>query len=166
MQARLSRPGHRSSLVASVGGREATEGRRPWRPAAADGPRSAFGTRKRSAWRVRAAARRMLAGAQFPQQTSANAVAAFAYPDDPAHRRSRNSLARASGRESASDMRVTTGELIRRLVKDGWYQVRQSGSHAIYRHPTKKAQLTVPVHPGKEVPRGTAARLLKVAEIE
>ena len=63
-------------------------------------------------------------------------------------------------------MRVTTGELIRRLVKDGWYQVRQSGSHAIYRHHKKKAQLTVPVHPGKEVPRGTASRLLKAAELE
>ena len=61
---------------------------------------------------------------------------------------------------------VKTGELLRRLTDDGWYRVRQTGSHAIYRHPTKKGQLTVPVHPGKEVPSGTAGRLLKAAGIE
>jgi predicted RNA binding protein YcfA (HicA-like mRNA interferase family) len=61
---------------------------------------------------------------------------------------------------------VKTGELIRLLLDDGWYRVRQSGSHAIYRHPTKKGQLTVPVHPSKEVPWRTVARLLKAAEIK
>jgi len=45
---------------------------------------------------------------------------------------------------------VKTGELIRLLLDDGWYRVRQSGSHAIYRHPAKKGQLTVPVHPSKK----------------
>lgn len=61
---------------------------------------------------------------------------------------------------------MKTGELIRRLEGDGWYRVRQRGSHAIYRHPTKPGQLTVPVHPGKDIPSGTAARLLKSAELQ
>jgi len=61
---------------------------------------------------------------------------------------------------------VKTGELIRRLTDAGWYVVRQRGSHAIYRHPTRKGQLTVPVHPGKEVPSTIAARLLTAAGIE
>ena len=52
-----------------------------------------------------------------------------------------------------------------RQEADGWYRVRQRGSHAIYRHPTKEGQLSVPVHPGKEIPWGTAARLLKTAGV-
>jgi len=61
---------------------------------------------------------------------------------------------------------MKTGELIRRLETAGWYRIRQSGSHAVYRHRIKSGQLTVPVHPGKEVPRGTVAKLLKSAGIE
>ena len=61
---------------------------------------------------------------------------------------------------------VKTSELLRMLAHDGWSRVRQSGSHAIYRHPTKAGQLTVPIHPGKEVPKGTAERLLKAAGIK
>jgi predicted RNA binding protein YcfA (HicA-like mRNA interferase family) len=63
-------------------------------------------------------------------------------------------------------LHVKTGELIRRLEADGWYRVRQSGSHAIYRHGSKPGQLTVPVHPGKDVPQGTASKLLKTAGLQ
>jgi predicted RNA binding protein YcfA (HicA-like mRNA interferase family) len=61
---------------------------------------------------------------------------------------------------------MKTGELIRRLEAAGWYRVRQSGSHAVYRHRNRSGQLTVPVHLAKEVPRGTLAKLLKSAGIE
>ncbi len=43
------------------------------------------------------------------------------------------------------------GELFRLLKKDGWYEVRQSGSHVIMKHPAKTQQITVPFHAGKEV---------------
>jgi mRNA interferase HicA len=61
------------------------------------------------------------------------------------------------------DRWMKSGELIRRLEADGRYRVRQRGSHAIYRHPTKEEQLSVPAHPSKEIPWGTEARLLKTA---
>ena len=61
---------------------------------------------------------------------------------------------------------VKTREVIWRIEAAGWYRVRQSGGHSIYRHLVRPGQLTVPVHPGKEVPAGTAARLLKTAGIE
>ena len=61
---------------------------------------------------------------------------------------------------------VKTGELLRTLAQDGWIRVRQSGSHAIYRHPTKAGQLTVPIHPAKEIPIGVANRLLKAAGLK
>lgn len=51
------------------------------------------------------------------------------------------------------------------LQKDGWYKVRQSGSHVILRHDTKKGSLTVPNHTSKEVPKGTLSAILKQADI-
>ncbi|TDE13682.1 type II toxin-antitoxin system HicA family toxin [Dyadobacter psychrotolerans] len=57
-------------------------------------------------------------------------------------------------------------ELFRILKKDGWYEVRQSGSHIIMQHPAKKEQLTVPFHNSKEVKKGLLSALLKQAEIK
>jgi len=37
------------------------------------------------------------------------------------------------------------------LKKDGWFEIRQKGSHIIMQHPTKPEQLTVPFHASKEV---------------
>ena len=56
-------------------------------------------------------------------------------------------------------------ELFRLLRKDGWYIVRQRGSHVILKHSTKK-QLTVPNHPGKEVKKGLLNAILKAAGIK
>jgi predicted RNA binding protein YcfA (HicA-like mRNA interferase family) len=61
---------------------------------------------------------------------------------------------------------MSTGELLRLLEADGWYRVRQRGSHAIYRHREKTGQLTVPIHRGKEVPPGTVNAILKVAGLK
>jgi predicted RNA binding protein YcfA (HicA-like mRNA interferase family) len=61
-------------------------------------------------------------------------------------------------------MRV--GELLRRLEQDGWVVVRQRGSHRVYRHPTKRGQLVVPVHAGKELATGTLHSLLKRAGLD
>jgi predicted RNA binding protein YcfA (HicA-like mRNA interferase family) len=57
-------------------------------------------------------------------------------------------------------------ELFSILYKDGWYKVRQSGSHIIMKHPIKMEQLTVPFHSNKEVKKGYLSALLKQAEIK
>jgi predicted RNA binding protein YcfA (HicA-like mRNA interferase family) len=52
-------------------------------------------------------------------------------------------------------------EVIRRLERDGWYQVNQVGSHKQFKPPTKKGRATVP-HPKRDIPIGT----LKSIEIQ
>lgn len=44
--------------------------------------------------------------------------------------------------------RVTAPELLRALLKDGWFVARHSGSHAILRHATKPGRVVVAKHPG------------------
>jgi hypothetical protein len=36
---------------------------------------------------------------------------------------------------------MKSSELIRLLKKDGWYEIRQTGSHVMMRHPTKAGHL-------------------------
>ena len=57
-------------------------------------------------------------------------------------------------------------ELIARLEADGWYQVRQKGSHRQYHHPTKAGTVTVAGKPGVEVPPGTLNSILKQAGLK
>jgi predicted RNA binding protein YcfA (HicA-like mRNA interferase family) len=49
---------------------------------------------------------------------------------------------------------VKSSELIRLLKKDGWFVIRQSGSHMIMKHPVKKGQIVCPDHGGHEVGKG------------
>jgi predicted RNA binding protein YcfA (HicA-like mRNA interferase family) len=56
--------------------------------------------------------------------------------------------------------------LFRLLKNDGWFIVRQKGSHVILRHPNKSEQLTIPYHPGKEVKKGLLKAILKQANIK
>ena len=60
---------------------------------------------------------------------------------------------------------MKSSELLRILKKDGWFEVRQTGSHLIMAHPTKFKKIIVPFHGGKEVPKGTLLSVLKDAEI-
>jgi len=55
--------------------------------------------------------------------------------------------------------------LFRILKRDGWYIVRQSGSHIIMKHPGKKGRLIVPFHGGKKVKQGLLKTILKQANI-
>jgi predicted RNA binding protein YcfA (HicA-like mRNA interferase family) len=57
-------------------------------------------------------------------------------------------------------------ELFRLLKKDGWFEVRQKGSHVILQHPERSEQLTVPYHSGKEVKKGLLVAILKQANIK
>ncbi|MDO3665339.1 MULTISPECIES: type II toxin-antitoxin system HicA family toxin [Acinetobacter] len=53
-------------------------------------------------------------------------------------------------------------DLIKMIETDGWYQVRVTGSHHHFKHPTKKGLVTVP-HPKKDLPSGTVKSILKQA---
>ena len=47
-------------------------------------------------------------------------------------------------------MRRTVRQMIEIISADGWYFVRQNGSHKQYWHPTKKGAVTIPDH-GKSI---------------
>lgn len=51
-------------------------------------------------------------------------------------------------------------DVIKELQKDGWYEVRQVGSHRQFKHPTKKGRVTVP-HPKRDIPIGTLKSIEK-----
>lgn len=61
---------------------------------------------------------------------------------------------------------MKSNELFKLLTRDGWFEVRQSGSHRIMRHPIKSAQLIVPFHGSAEVKKGLLTALLKQADIK
>ena len=60
-------------------------------------------------------------------------------------------------------MPTKVGELIELLEKDGWFQVRQRGSHRQYHHPSKPGTITVAGKHSVEVPPGTLNSILKQA---
>ena len=61
---------------------------------------------------------------------------------------------------------MKSNELLRIVKKDGWYIVRQAGSHVILRHPVKKNQIVVPDHGSKEIGKGLAQSILKQAGLK
>lgn len=63
-------------------------------------------------------------------------------------------------------MIIKSSELLRLLKKDGWFEVRQSGSHVIMKHPTKSGSVPVPFHASKEVKKGLLSAILKQADIK
>lgn len=44
--------------------------------------------------------------------------------------------------------KMTFREVEKILLADGWYQVKQKGSHHQYKHPTKPGKVTIPEHGG------------------
>ena len=55
---------------------------------------------------------------------------------------------------------MRSGQIIKKLEKAGWAEVRQSGSHKQFRHPTKPGTVTVP-HPKAEMAIGTIKSIEK-----
>lgn len=51
------------------------------------------------------------------------------------------------------------------LLKDGWYQVKQKGSHHQYKHPTKLGKVTVPEHVG-DIHMDVVKSIMKQANIK
>ncbi len=56
-------------------------------------------------------------------------------------------------------------ELIALIEEDGWYFVRQTGSHSHYKHHSKRGLVTIPVH-NKDIKKGTANSILKQAGLK
>ena len=52
------------------------------------------------------------------------------------------------------------------IEADGWKHVRTTGSHRHFKHMNKPSVVTVPGHPGDEVPAGTLRAILKAAGLE
>lgn len=57
---------------------------------------------------------------------------------------------------------VTARKVIRVLEAIGFERIRQSGSHATFRHPDGRWTI-VSIHPGKTIPRGTLRKILRDA---
>lgn len=52
------------------------------------------------------------------------------------------------------------------VESDGWRHVRTTGSHRHYKHSSKPNVVTIPGHPGDDLPKGTLKSILKAADIE
>jgi predicted RNA binding protein YcfA (HicA-like mRNA interferase family) len=61
---------------------------------------------------------------------------------------------------------VKVRDLIRRIESDGWRHIRTTGSHRHFKHATKPNVVTVPGHPGDDVPVGTLKSVLKATGVE
>ena len=61
---------------------------------------------------------------------------------------------------------MKSSELVRLLKKDGWFIVRQTGSHMIMEHPIKKGKVVCPYHGSPEVGRGLEKKIKKDAGIK
>ncbi len=57
-------------------------------------------------------------------------------------------------------------ELISLIECDGWVQVRVSGSHRQFHHPTKRGTVTIAGKLGTDVPPGTLNSVLKQAGVK
>lgn len=60
---------------------------------------------------------------------------------------------------------MSSKELIKQLKKLGWEEVRIKGSHHHFKHPNKDYLITVQ-HPKKDLPKGTADKILKQAGLK
>ena len=61
---------------------------------------------------------------------------------------------------------VKVRDLMRIVEADGWKHVRTTGSHRHYKHDNKPNVVTIPGHPGDDVPTGTLKSILKAAGLE
>ena len=61
---------------------------------------------------------------------------------------------------------VKVRDLVKLIEADGWRHVRTTGSHRHYKHPSKPSVVTIPGHPGDDVPPGTLKSIQKAAGLE
>jgi len=61
---------------------------------------------------------------------------------------------------------IKVKEIIKLIENDGWFLVRQKGSHRQFNHPTKKGTVTIAGKPSDDLPKGTQKNILKQAELK
>ena len=59
---------------------------------------------------------------------------------------------------------ITGNDLCRIVSKLGFIMVHQKGSHTVWKHSDGRST-TIPVHPGKKLPRGLIRKILTDIEI-
>ena len=57
-------------------------------------------------------------------------------------------------------------DIIKRIEADGWRQVSQKGSHRQFKHPEKRGRVTIPGHPGDDLPPGLEKSIRDQAQLE
>ncbi|MBK5285462.1 MAG: type II toxin-antitoxin system HicA family toxin [Bacteroidia bacterium] len=58
-------------------------------------------------------------------------------------------------------------EAIKLIEKNGWYLVRQKGSHMQFKHKTKKGLVTIACHKmSDDIAIGTLASILRQAQVD
>ena len=56
---------------------------------------------------------------------------------------------------------------LEKLIKSmGWYYIRQTGSHKIYKHESMQGIIVIPFHGSKDLPKGTEISILKKAGVK
>ena len=63
------------------------------------------------------------------------------------------------------EVRMSSREVIKELLKHGWFEVAQVGSHKQFKHASKVGLVTVP-HPKRDLPVGTLKSIEKQAGIK
>jgi predicted RNA binding protein YcfA (HicA-like mRNA interferase family) len=61
---------------------------------------------------------------------------------------------------------MKVSELLRLLTDDGWFQVRQRGSHRQFNHKAKKGTVTLAGKPSDELAPGTMNSIIKQASLK
>ena len=61
---------------------------------------------------------------------------------------------------------MKSSALVNLLKKDGWFVVRQSGSHMIMKYPIKKDQIICPFHGSHEVGKRPEKKIKRDAGIK
>lgn len=57
-------------------------------------------------------------------------------------------------------------DVIKLIERDGWFFLRQRGSHRQYRHPTKPGKVTIAGKPSDEMAPGTLGSIFRQAGID
>lgn len=57
---------------------------------------------------------------------------------------------------------MTVRDIEKLLTNDGWFFVKQVGSHKHFKHPTKQGKVTIPMHKG-DIDKGTVKSILNQA---
>jgi predicted RNA binding protein YcfA (HicA-like mRNA interferase family) len=62
-------------------------------------------------------------------------------------------------------MSKSSREIVAALLKDGWVEAGQTGSHRHFKHPSKPGKVTVP-HPKRDLPINTIKSIEKASSVK